>query len=478
MAKRIISTTVRDSEDKSAIIDYKTAIPYQQGKYDPTVTYIRNEISYPIVKYGELYYYLNLVGEHKLPAGETPASDYALNGADATWVLADNFKVLMADIAFAEFAKMGSFVFDKNRLMSSQGSTDNYTDANFIPNFEVDGASGKMKAKDAEISGKVDADEGSIGVLNVNKSGQVSVLDPSNGAERLIINADNIPALNSLINGTNTSGSVNNNSRLDETSVYTFPTKLVVPKNGSNIRIQTSLGLYMMGGSQGELAGSAYTTLELKLGNTGMPNLVIEQVMLTAKTDTINEQTIPIDRTFTGMPSGTYSLVLRVAKVGDVNTAKGRTTSSTLSYTHQEQGVSRAQIGLDGFMLYYTQNHFHFTANQGLKIGGDVSIEGNTNINGILLAVDKRIGSFSNTTSFNQKWGIARLTNVLMSRVGKVVKLYHYLGHTNYFVYGSINAGTSGIENIKTYTNYCEVTMAGNISDNHNIQLMLIGQNK
>ena len=145
MAKRIISTTVRDSEDKSAIIDYKTAIPYQQGKYDPTVTYVRNEISYPIVKYGELYYYLNLVGEHKLPAGETPASNYALNGADATWVLADNFKVLMADIAFAEFAKMGSFIFDKNRMMSSQGSTDNYTDANFIPNFEVDGETGLMK---------------------------------------------------------------------------------------------------------------------------------------------------------------------------------------------------------------------------------------------------------------------------------------------------------------------------------------------
>ena len=178
------------------------------------------------------------------------------------------------------------------------------------------------------------------------------------------------------------------------------------------------------------------------------------------------------------MCSSDLSLVLRVAKVGDVNTAKGRTTSSTLSYTHQVQGVSRAQIGLDGLMLFYTQNHLHFSATQGLKVGGDVSIEGNTNMNGILLAVDKRVGSFSNTTSFNQKWGIARLTNVSMSRVGNVVKLYHYLGHTDYFVTGNINAGTSGLENIKTYANYCEVTMAGNIGDNHNIQLMLIGQNK
>ena len=346
--------------------------------------------------------------------------------------------------------------------------------------------------KGAEISGKVDADEGSIGVLNVNRSGQVSVLDPSSNAERLIINADNLPDLSSLINGTNTGDSVNNNSRWGETSVYTFPTKLVVLKNGSNIRIQTSLGLTMVGGSQGELAGSAYASLELR--KTGMTDLPIGIVMLTAKTNEINEKTISIDRTFTGMSSGTYSLVLRVAKVGDVSSAEGRTTSSTLSYTHQVQGVSRVQIGLDGLMLFYTQNHLYFSATQGLKIGGnvdlrgdvDLSVKGNYdlkatdtwNASGVLAVYTFALNSVSGTiSSFLQRWSISSL-NPSVYRSGRTVRLTHNLGHTDYAATCFITAGSGEVDLSNKYTNRVDFTINGDYSESNQVTIMLFGTYK
>lgn len=63
--------------------------------------------------------------------------------------------MIITDALFADFAKLGSFVFKDNVMWSQQGSTPNYTDPGFVPNLEIDGETGKMKASEAEISGRI-----------------------------------------------------------------------------------------------------------------------------------------------------------------------------------------------------------------------------------------------------------------------------------------------------------------------------------
>ena len=65
--------------------------------------------------------------------------------------------MIITDALFADFAKLGSFVFKDNVMWSQQGSKPNYTDPGFVPNLEIDGETGKIKAKNADIEGDITA---------------------------------------------------------------------------------------------------------------------------------------------------------------------------------------------------------------------------------------------------------------------------------------------------------------------------------
>lgn len=79
--------------------------------------------------------------------------------------------MIITDALFADFGKLGSFVFKDNVMWSQQGSKPNYTDPGFVPNLEIDGETGKIKAKDAEISGKIVSNEGEIAGFKINDDG-------------------------------------------------------------------------------------------------------------------------------------------------------------------------------------------------------------------------------------------------------------------------------------------------------------------
>lgn len=70
--------------------------------------------------------------------------------------------MIITDALFADFGKLGSFVFKDNVMWSQQGSKPNYTDPGFVPNLEIDGETGKITAKDVDIEGKITATEGSF----------------------------------------------------------------------------------------------------------------------------------------------------------------------------------------------------------------------------------------------------------------------------------------------------------------------------
>ena len=62
---------------------------------------------------------------------------------------------------FANFAKLDSFVFNGRKMFSQEGTlrgvagSVEYTDEDHEPNFEVDGKTGRVRMKDAEIEGSI-----------------------------------------------------------------------------------------------------------------------------------------------------------------------------------------------------------------------------------------------------------------------------------------------------------------------------------
>ena len=409
MAKRIISTTVRDSEDKSAIIDYKTAIPYQQGKYDPTVTYIRNEISYPIVKYGELYYYLNLVGEHKLPAGETPASNYAsaVNKEDATWVLADNFKVLMADIAFAEFAKLDSFVFNDGKMFSQEGTLNGiagsveYTDEDHEPNFEVEGISGRVKMKDAEIEGKITATSGTLGDLTIEKSGRITMVDPATGVIRLMFSVANLPLIADLVKGVNSSGFANFGSGRTSTSQI-LSGNTQITKDGVTVTCSSTGVISIDAVGKKQSNGNVSTARAVVyLRKDGVRQVMLASTPYLIFSEEEYEEKIAFSEiqtfSFTG-DAGLWDAQLVVESVGDIipqsNSTFGMVAEIRLDWVHVVAGVKRQQYGLDGMMFFYSNHHFHYTEGKGLDLRGQ------TNMPGVLAS-----GTVSTGGVLSNEWG-------------------------------------------------------------------------
>lgn len=153
-------------------------IVYPCGVWDPSQTYVRNDKTVPMVMYGDdaataQYYYLGRVGSFK---GVNPKSDYATNGAKATWLLIERYRAAFFEIVFANFALIAGSVFHNNRLFSQYGTdkngnaTDQYqniVDGSFVPNLLIEWIRGRFVCNDAEIRGVIDAIGGRIGNFKI-----------------------------------------------------------------------------------------------------------------------------------------------------------------------------------------------------------------------------------------------------------------------------------------------------------------------
>jgi hypothetical protein len=102
------------------------------------------------------------------------------------------FKYIITEALFTSNAKLGSFIFNNDWMISTNGSPSGKTyydfDPNgfknyitsgtsysgFIPNFAVDGKTGKTYQNDAYVKGTINATSGSItGNMNVGTDGNV-----------------------------------------------------------------------------------------------------------------------------------------------------------------------------------------------------------------------------------------------------------------------------------------------------------------
>lgn len=162
-------------------------MPFPSGAWDISRSFTATDDVAPVVLYepGNMYYVMN---KSVTVTGLNPATDYAENGTNATWLPFESYQAIFTNILMANFAKLASGIFWGDHMFSQHGKDVNGNDVNsyelfdptkigqsdapFTPNALVDWLTGTMRllkliAIGAEISGKIEADSGNIGGFEI-----------------------------------------------------------------------------------------------------------------------------------------------------------------------------------------------------------------------------------------------------------------------------------------------------------------------
>lgn len=191
----------------TTVVKFITKAPvrltYPAGIFDMNTAYVGTDRKAPYVYYeaGKTYYVLN---KETTVKGINPATDYAANGKQASWIPFENFKAIFVEIFMALFARLGSAVFWGDYMFSQHGvdangnATADYQNFDglatkaFTPNFYVNFRTGKVYARDVEITGIVNAIGGLFrGRIETSVNGRRIVLDPDTGTMSMFDSKDN-----------------------------------------------------------------------------------------------------------------------------------------------------------------------------------------------------------------------------------------------------------------------------------------------
>lgn len=93
-------------------------------------------------------------GNSELP----PQQDIEQNPQKTSWVAYQSWPLLATQIFLAQWAKLGSFIFNGDIQMSQQGTvsgqeSSDYKNPNFQPNYKVNAKTGKVEGRDMDITG-------------------------------------------------------------------------------------------------------------------------------------------------------------------------------------------------------------------------------------------------------------------------------------------------------------------------------------
>lgn len=383
-----------------------TPVSYMAGEWDLRVAYTRNDKSYPIVTYKKgtnnrpLYYYPKKEGvigyEYFVaPLSQTssgwykkgdivwyedtnedypvilglykankdtrfhPSSgdwdnvtaDYAPNGVEGQklWEFADGVELIITEALMANFAKLDSFVFHKGKMFSQEGTlngvagSNEYTDEDHEPNFEVNGMSGKVKMKDADIEGTI---TGSVFTSNNGKvvvdgiSNQIVLKDADSDEIRTILSPRKLPLTPSSYFGS--SSPTNDVSLGNLKRIYTQNSSstvdLITIPSGDSSAYQITIPpitLYVDvnhpggGGGVGEAALPNLADLKVGIYKNGILQYNVSSVWAMSLGQ-VNSQTFTNDlKSFTIQGSGTWSI--RVTHTHTINkipsSSKGEVTN-------------------------------------------------------------------------------------------------------------------------------------------------------
>lgn len=132
---------------------------YPAGEYSDTATYIKTDLSTPVVLCENEYYVLN---SEEPVIGINPKLDYSEKGDKAHWIRMTKFKYAFIEVLMANFAKLASAIFSGDYMFSQYGKDaagnetneyKNFGTGNFFPNLQLDFLKGKFKSNEAEIEG-------------------------------------------------------------------------------------------------------------------------------------------------------------------------------------------------------------------------------------------------------------------------------------------------------------------------------------
>lgn len=140
---------------------------YPAGEYDSTVGYTRTALSTPMVLDDGQFYVLAKTGTF---TGIRPKTDYAQNGANATWLLVERLQYTFTEVLMANFAKLASAIFYGRYMFSQYGTNadgqpvetlDGYKDFNpadpmaasnvFRPNLLLDFLAGDIRTRTVHL---------------------------------------------------------------------------------------------------------------------------------------------------------------------------------------------------------------------------------------------------------------------------------------------------------------------------------------
>lgn len=172
---------------------------YFAGDWDAGTSYLFEATKAPYVKRGNNFYMLDCAA---WPSTQQSSSTYTSRGQDPASYGSGNpwspmtavFKYIISEAIFTNNAYLGSFVFNSDWLISQKGtkngvvSTDytafdpahpnDNTGSNFIPNYAVDGKTGKaylndLYAKNANLTGELLIQYGNNDGLKLDSSGKI-----------------------------------------------------------------------------------------------------------------------------------------------------------------------------------------------------------------------------------------------------------------------------------------------------------------
>lgn len=151
---------------------------------DSTTQFLVNDAQSPYFSYNNQYWVYN---PETNPSGgyATMAQMGNPSASSSKWkIMTNDFKYIITEAIFGAYAHFGSFIINDDWMISQHGTINgqastNYTQfdpdhpndntgTNFIPNFAVDGLTGKTYQNDAHVNGEVVSSSGNIGGFAIN----------------------------------------------------------------------------------------------------------------------------------------------------------------------------------------------------------------------------------------------------------------------------------------------------------------------
>lgn len=157
----------------------------QEWEDDDEIVYVVNQLQAPYFKYQDEYWIFNPSKNGAYSMHDMGEPKESANGILGWEKMTAEFKYIITNIIFSRNAYLGSFIINGDWMISQHGTINgqestNYTQfdpdhpndntgTNFIPNFAVDGMTGKAYQNDAYIRGEIQSASGKIGGFDIGE---------------------------------------------------------------------------------------------------------------------------------------------------------------------------------------------------------------------------------------------------------------------------------------------------------------------